>query len=423
MKTTLSFILATLLLSSINMSAQTNPLVGTWHYAAQNSTLVMNADWTFTAKSPTGQSSGKYTYDANNILYFMNAYGQAMMTYTILGVDANQINLQDPYGYQVIYVKQQSNVQPNVQPQTAPTNTHVNIPWEKPEFDGPITSSQGHTLKKSHIQVGVALVEFILAKRLSSSEVNELERASIPEFEQSPTAFLGEIEQISNAMKQLYTLSDVAQIGTARQELFSALYFASMNIPTEQQPKLIQVMNRHVNVLAHDATNKLVLTEADIQGMVNYTAFQAQLSGNAQTISEADKAAYRNQMVALFSQLSLQQKQYLCSASLLWDVMETNWKKMTPQQQQQVIAQYQPQLNNNLFNPNYDEQAEIEKWKKYYEEKYPPRKNNSSSNNTCWECFKIMQNTMTENHVTMMNVINNMGGGSDNYWKVTYDNW
>jgi hypothetical protein len=36
--------------------------------------------------------------------------------------------------------------------------------------------------------------------------------------------------------------------------------------------------------------------------------------------------------------------------------------------------------------------------------------------------YQTMSNMMLENHATMMNVIENMGGG-DSYWEVTYDNY
>lgn len=422
MKMSLHFFIYLILFSCTMANAQTNPLVGTWFYATQNSSVVMNADWTYTAKSPTGQSYGKYTYDANSVLYFMNSHGQAIMTFTILGINESQMNLQDAYGYQMIYLKQKTTT---TQPQAA--RTHIEIPWEAPQFNVALSNSKGQTLKKADVQVGVALVEFILAKRLNAREVSELEEASIPEFNQNPTEFLRQIKDIAGSMRQLYTLSDATKIGAARQELFSVLYFATLNMPKAQQPKLIEIMNRHIEVLTYDVTNKLVLTEADIQGMINYTAFQAQLSGQNQNFTESDKAAYRQQIITLFSQFPLEQKQYLCSASLLWDVVSANWQKMTYAQQQQVIAQYQPQVNQNSSFNNAEWNANAEKWKKYYEEKYPVTttnnsKNKSSSNNTCWECFKIMQNMSTESHVTTMNIIENMGD-SGNYWETTYNNW
>ncbi|RME06136.1 MAG: hypothetical protein D6816_08070, partial [Bacteroidetes bacterium] len=36
--------------------------------------------------------------------------------------------------------------------------------------------------------------------------------------------------------------------------------------------------------------------------------------------------------------------------------------------------------------------------------------------------FNTMSNMLTENHATMLNVIENMGGG-ENYWEVKYNDW
>jgi hypothetical protein len=404
------------------MYAQNNPFVGTWNYSAQNSTIQMKADFTFTASSPQGKSNGTYTWQ-NNILYFMTPQGQQIMYYTVNGIDANQMHLTDPYGYNVIYNKQQT-TQPN-NPVT--TNTHIPIPWEASKYNVVLANAKGMELKKSHVQVGVALVEFIIGKHIKASEVKELETSSIPEFKSNPQEFMKQINSIAESMKKLYTLSDATQLGTARQELFGALYLAAVHIPTDKQPKLLQIMNRYVKVLTYDAANQLVLTEADVQGMMNYVELQSELLGYTQKISTAEKTAYKQQILVLFSQMSVQQRQYLCSGSLIWDVVKTNWDKMTYQQKQQLKAQYQQQTNQNMPNINMDAfNQSAAKWKKYYEEKYPITEGSGgsgkSSNNTCWECFKIMSNSMTEHHVTMMNMIEGMGG-SDNYWKVSYDNW
>ena len=76
-------ILLVMFLYTTVTQAQQNPFVGKWFFATQSSTLIMNADYSFSAQSPTGQSSGSYTWDANSVLYFMNAQGQQMMYYAV----------------------------------------------------------------------------------------------------------------------------------------------------------------------------------------------------------------------------------------------------------------------------------------------------------------------------------------------------
>ena len=419
-------IFITMFLFTTATQAQQNPFVGTWFFSTQSSTLVMSSDYSFTAKSPTGQSSGSYTWDANSVLYFMNPQNQQVMAYyTVNAIDANSMTLTDPYGYQMIYVKQ-NNVQPSDNVPTTTTTgddgapSHVKIKWEENQFQNVLSTSNGLELKQSHIQIGVALLEFIIGQRITSGEVKELEKASIPEFDAQPQAFLNEIAEIETAMKQIYTVADPVSIGTVRQQLFAALYLATVNMKEADKPMLIQVMNRYANVLNYDAQNNLVLTEMDVSGFTSYVAFQSQLMG-AQ-ITEADKTAYQNQLVAYFPHMSVQERQYICSGNLIWKTVEGNWNSMTEQQQQQVIVQYRQQLNYNTTT-NYQDHmdAEADKWRKYYEEKYPITDTNGGKN-TCWECFKIMSDMQTQSHVTTMNIIENIGG-SDNYWTVDYNNW
>lgn len=417
------FILLTSFFQTVD--AQTNLFVGTWVDASGSSTLTMNKDFSFSAKSSAAESYGNYGWK-DNVLNFFNKQGQQIMYYTVNGINESKMSLTDPNGYKITYLKRNQQATKPQRPSTQNTTSSMQIPWEVGQFDNVLASSQGMDLKRSDVQKGIALLEFIVAKHIKASEVTELEKASVRDFKKNPKGFLTEINSIGEAMKRAYTISDVAKLGAARQELFASLYLATLNTPVAQQPKLVQVMNRYVKVLTYDAQNKLVLTEKDIQGMINYTEFQSQLTGNGQKMSYTERATLKQQMVVLFSQMTLEKKQYLCSASLIWEVMEWNWNKMNTTQKQQFSAQYQQQVpqqqtvnyTNGGANTGFDQ--ETQNLLDYYERLYPTSAaSNNTPNKATWD---MMQRMQLENHVTSMNIIENIGGSGD-YWEVAPSVW
>jgi len=278
-----------------------------------------------------------------------------------------------------------------------------------------LAQADGLTLTTAHVDVGVALAQFIVGQPLKSSEIKALQRQSAVEFQQQPGYFLQEIQQIDQSMQQLRTLTDPWQIGLARQVLFSSLYLATAAMPEAQKPLLIQMINRYIKVLATDPANQLVLTTQDADAVAHYIAFMSRLNGQMMALTPSLKNNYRHELAANFSTLPLEQKQFLASASLIWKLIEHNWRQLSASQrselQQQLLSQQvvasapaaapAPETSSNTSAQILQKQQDM--WHQQ-------------------QMWDMMNNMSLQSHATTLNIIENIGG-TGNYWEVTDNPW
>ena len=259
-----------------------------------------------------------------------------------------------------------------------------------------LATQQGYQYTEAHFQTIVQFTEFLINQPLSFSELQSNRQEAIYNFNQNPAATIQDITDIYNSMQQLYAAQDPGQIALVRSAILCQLY-VTIN-PTGENPYIWQLIQTYSGILAYDTDHMLVLTQKDVDGYLALMQFYAQLSGQEFYLDWNAQNEFQQSMVQAFLQGTLQDRQSLASMALMDDYVQGTYAQMNLSQQQNFTSSY-----NNSGNRDY-----VGEMESYY---------NASNAN-----FQIMQNMMTESHVTTMNIIENMGD-SGNYWKVTYDDY
>jgi hypothetical protein len=206
-------------------------------------------------------------------------------------------------------------------------------------------------LTTTQMQVGYDLAELVIDQRLTQVEKERLISASIEEFSASPEEFLRQINELKGTMTQLQAIQDPFMLGLARQTLFAQFYLAVKDLPSDQVPELITIMQEHLRVVAEDPETQLVLTSRDLQAMVEYNQFVAQLTGMDANPSMSIDGMLENQLQESFPSLPLETKQTLAAMYPVWQATQYSWAQMNDQQRRQVVMQMRQQ---NAQVPSWD---------------------------------------------------------------------
>ena len=256
-----------------------------------------------------------------------------------------------------------------------------------------LAQSQGYQLKQSDLLPAFNLLAFLVQGQLSTQELNYLTQASISEFQANPTGFLTEIQELNQSVMQAQTVSDPLKLGEFRYKLIGGFYGAAQKVPANQIPPYLQVLFRRAPVVAYDANTQVALTQLDLVAALTYLQELYALQG--QQISPQMLQNWAQQIAGGFTQLPPQMQNFLASGNIVLSIYRANVARMNQQQQQTMAQQYTQQA-----------------------QPYQPATTAAGKAMENWhnqQTMNIMQDMMNSNHVTMMNVIENMGG-SDNYW-------
>lgn len=151
----------------------------------------------------------------------------------------------------------------------------------------------------------------------------------------APGEFSSQISQLQASMVQLNSITDPFQLGLARQMLFAQFYLATKNLPEEQVPELIRIMRQHVQVIAEDPQNQLVLTSRDLWAMIEYNNFVGNLTGSP--APAIDPNQFAAQMQAVYPSLPLETRQTLAAIYPVWQATRYSWDQLNDQQRRQVV--------------------------------------------------------------------------------------
>jgi len=302
-------------------------LVGTsWSASQQGITMLLSPDGSYIFSGPGFSSRGQYVLNGQFLLMQDGAGMQSM--YQLSQPQAGVLILSDAEGGQMQF--------------QAPAETHSGIrlpgqaaPALSAQTAGVLAESKGYQLTEAQMKVGYDLVELITDEIMSEGEKNRLKQAAIQEFSQAPEEFMNQINQLSASMKQLQSISDPFQLGLARQMLFAQFYLATRNMPEEQIPELIRLMKEHVQVIAEDPQNQLVLTTRDVQAMIEYNQFVSGLTGNQ--APAVDPNLFASRIQAVYPTLPLETRQVLAAIYPVWQATRYSWDQLSNQQKNQVI--------------------------------------------------------------------------------------
>jgi hypothetical protein len=264
--------------------------------------------------------------------------------------------------------------------------------------DRMLGQSQGYQLNESHLVPSVGLLNFLIQGQVSQQELQYLVQACVQEFQTNPPAFMQGLQGLNNSIAQAQNINDPMMLAEFRQKLLGEFYGAASQLPANQIPPYIQILFQRVPVVAYDANRKVVLTQTDLQAAMLYVQELHAYQGQNVTMEQLNTMAY--QLSNNFSQLDAQNQTMLANGSLVLAIFRANVAQMNQAQLQQNYQQnYQQAYNSAPAYSSSGNSAAAQQMDNWHNQ----------------QTMKIYQDTMNQNHVTMMNVINNMGG-SDDYW-------
>jgi len=326
------------------VEAQGMTIVGVdWQAPQLQMSLVLKADGAYVFQGPAGRSAGMYQAQGQFLLMQDSATGMQSM-FQLAQPEAGVLMLTDAAGNTVRMVA---------------TGVTQQAPPEEgspvPSGGKALAQSQGKQLTEADLQPPFELTELVIDAKLSPAEKERLRASAVKEFTAQPEGFLQQVAQVRQALDRLHLLNDPFKLGLARQTLFAQLYLASKAVPADQMPEIIKIMREHVRVVAEDPANQLVLTDRDVQAMLAYGQFLMQVTGvSGLGLGGVPQATLEAQIQAQFPVLPLQAKQTLAAIYPVWQATLYSWSRMTPQQQQRVVAQLQQQVQQQeAQQPSY----------------------------------------------------------------------
>ena len=396
--------------------AQSNPLLGSWHCQRWGASMTLGDGSKYTFRGPTGASAGVFA--ARGGMLRMRDSSGTIVTYNIRKLTATSLVLADQRGQLLAFTRVAG------KPATPAVVTPVPVVGAGSVAKGKeLARKDGQVLTTGAIDVGVGIIQFVVDRRIKKREIKKLTRASIKEFNAAPVKFNQQVASLAQSLARLRSLQNALHIGAARQLLLAAFHKATHKMKKKQKPLMIRVINKYVKVLAYDETNNLVLTKQDVAAALKYMQLSYELAGQKFKITSKLKKAFKKSTLAAFPTMSLEQKKFFCSANVAYKLIVANWDRLKGARRDQLKAAYAQRQQQAA-------QARAASGGGGYGIKYPPGWSTMSKkqkrkllrkkmrNNTARQnMFRMMQNSATQHHATMLNTIENFGG-SGNYWKV-----
>ncbi len=205
------------------------------------------------------------------------------------------------------------------------------------DFIRVLPQAGGYQLTQNDINAYIDVLQFIINQPLSNFERQELTEQLIEEFQTYPQQFITDSRSLAETRDKMYQITDPIQIGLIRQSLVVAFYKATKDTLASELPLFIQLMNRYVQVLAFDETNDLILTNKDLDALLEYSAFIYQLNTGEQlnwTYSAIEST--KTDVLRRFPTLSQEEKQFYCSMSIIWGFFRYIWEMASVIQRSQI---------------------------------------------------------------------------------------
>ncbi len=305
--------------------------------------------------------------------------------------------------------------------------TNYNVNSEKVLF-----AANGYNYTEGHFNKELRFVEFLLGAPISAAERQEGLQETAVNFKNNPAGVLQEINKIDAQMRQIYQITDVAQIGRTRSALISQIYGGAQNLQGQEQPFIVKLLYKYVPVLAIDPQNMLAFTYKDFEAYIYLMQFNAQMTGQNAQFTPQQITEIRNYLVQQFNYMTLEEKQSLCGMQVQYEYISNVYNKMTPQQKQQWQNQMLNQQAYRYQNSNSPEDAFAQGYNQAqqnssYDVQWPAgvntqagkqahlRKMRSNMNSNA-ASMNIYHDTMMGNHATMLNTIENFGD-TGVYWE------
>jgi len=229
------------------------------------------------------------------------------------------------------------------------------------------------------LAVLLSACQFFAGSPLSAQEQQRIIADAQANFAQDATRAQAEIQELRQLGSQLSQLSDPTQMIAVRQA--GLYYFYSERLAGRSDPSGDIVLSK-AQPLAADSKNKVLLLSSDLDGTCAYLSFLRQNQGGTPW-SAQETQKFKQQVVQNFSQMPDDNKGFLLGGQMFWSLISHNLQRLSQQRQaelQQRIAQQQ-------------------------------------SAPMSMDAYQTLSNMSRAQHMTTMNILENMGGSGD-YWEM-----
>lgn len=351
-------------------------LPGSWHNADNNITITMMTDGNFLTRAGQNLITGTY-FKLGKVVTTQDPSGT--YTYQITKFTQDELTLVDA----------NNNALP-LKRMTPP----VQLP-DADRFPQVHAEAGKFQVREADIRLGIATIEFLTSKSLPQAQADRLRKSAIDDFNKDPKEFNKGMKLLRGIMDQVALYSDPIALALLRSQLYGIFYAANMNTAEADRSELVNITVEELPVLAYDSKTQLVLSERDLEAALIYLERVNQLNGNA-PMQAAQKAQLKTYITDNFNKLSQQDQQFYANASMFAEMLDYQINQFSPQQKQQFSQNWQQQISQPQAVPNWGNQA---------------------NNNMDAETYRFLSQLSLQNHVSMLNGIEAMGGSSD-YWEI-----
>jgi hypothetical protein len=291
-----------------------------WEAQGVGIQLLLNPDGTYRLTGPQGATQGIYLL-SGDFLQMQDGATGLVSVYQVGMIGEDVLVLVDGYGGTLQFTPAAG---------AAPAGGTGKV----------LAESAGLQLTEADVAVGFDLVRIVTDEALTEAEKDRLRSKAVEEFRAHPAEFLQQVEELRGALGQLRQIRDPQAAGRMRQELFAALYFGTKGIPEEEKPEIVRVILEHVEVVAEDPENRLVLTDRDLETYLEYGDFLAGLSGQEPLSSQVTFEELRTGLAKEYAGLPLETKLGLASIYPVWKAIQKVWGGLEEAQRQAILSQY-----------------------------------------------------------------------------------
>ncbi len=368
----------------MNMSAQTQ-LDGTWVNQVDGMKMIFRTgelESTYKFEfADGGTHTGSY-WTMGTTINFNGYYdGGLNESFDILRLDENYLVLKQQFnadGQPITFTRDGSvaetilDTRPEVSPYDLDDNqilfSHNGIPY-----------TQGH------FNQGRWFGEFLLGRKLSPTELAKAKQEASASFKAAPQATLNGLAQVRNLMQQIFNSNDILQIGIARNMILAE----ALVVSKKENSLLNRLLESEIGVLDYDQENKMVLTEQDIQTIIDFGIFTSKLQGADSPTP--DRPSVIKETRSEFRKASADERKSICLIATYAKMIMVNYESMDTEQKQSFTK---------LLSAKTAESTP-----------------NNTGNQISPDTYTLMNNISLSNHAMMMNSIEAMGGGNT-YWYV-----
>lgn len=276
----------------------------------------------------------------------------------------------------------------------------------------------GYAYTEGHFQKGLRFVEFLVDQRITPAEIQAGREESLDEFRKDPASTVQQTDYVDQQMQQVYALTDPVQIALVRSAFLAQ--FQNMFNQTNEQPVIRQLIDKYCPVLAFDPYNSVAFTRKDFDGMINLMKFQAELSGQPFNLDDATYQQYMAYFTQQFLSGTLEIRQSMAVMGVLSEYLTSYYAMLNENQRQQfkqqMLAGMYPANQQNSYDVTWPDGVNTPEEKQAY---LMEQQQNMQFDQ---QFFNTYSNMLLEQHASILNVIENMGGG-DSYWEVKYNDW